>query len=100
MNSTKEIYDLTVKMREIMSKVDAHVAVNQMVRVHEVSMNSFVQIVAKVPITPGTKDPYYWQYEQFWVDKVALAVQEKVLGAYLNEWVNNVKVIGIFEQVG
>jgi len=65
----------------------------------EVGPTSFVQLLVATPLVPGMLEPVTWRYDQFWVIKASEEVQGLLIGAYLNERLGYVKVIGIFDEV-
>ena len=93
------INELVITIRDIMGRLKIVESAGQLVKVDEIGPNSFVQLMAAIPLVPGMIEPVTWQYNQFWIDKATLDVQERLIGAYTHEWVGGLKVIGIFEQV-
>ena len=94
-----DIDTLIVTVRDIMGKIKINVDAGQLVKVHEVGPNSFVQVMEAFSLIPGSLEPVGWQYSQFWVDKATKP--EMIIGMYLNEWTGSTKqtkIIGIFEQ--
>ena len=94
-----DINTLILTVRDILGRIKVIENAGHMVQVEEVGPNSFVQLMAAMPLVPGMLEPVGWQYNQFWLDKSTEEVRVALVGAYLNEWVGQSKIIGIYEQV-
>lgn len=94
-----DINTLVITVRDIMGRLETTVNSGQLVKVSEVGPASFVQLMAAIPLVPGMYEPVTWQYNQFWLDKADDNLRERLIGAYTNEWIGALKIIGIFEQV-
>jgi len=92
-----DINTLLITVRDIMGRLKINQDAGSMVKVYEVGPDSFVQIMGAIPLVPGMAEPVTWQYSQFWLDKAELDVREKLIGSYTNEWVGQLKIIGIYE---
>ena len=94
-----DINTLITTVRDIMVRIRININAGTLIQVDEVGPTSFVQIMQAVPLIPGKPEPVGWEYNQFWVDKSPQLVQDKLVGAYTNEWIGKLKIIGIFENV-
>jgi hypothetical protein len=63
----------------------------------EVGPDSFVQVLQWASVMPNQLEPVTWRYFQCWVNTMSPADQEKIIGAYVGEYVEQNKVVGIFD---
>lgn len=60
----------------------------------EIDANSFIQLIEH---RPGSKD--VWRYHQYRVADFSEDVRNMFIGKYLNEYVKNFKIIGIYKWI-
>lgn len=95
MNAT-DLPALLYDISKIMDKVKTLEKAGSLIRELEAGPRSFIQLIEAVPLVKGSVEPVTWRYHQNWIDKMPPENQEKLIGAYLNEWIGQCKVLGIF----